>query len=295
MSDFDFTVYLSNRNSKDIYKDNTVTAFTNNINPPIILDDSYKWEVALTSCLLGYEPFPLNNYIKKSFKITITTDKVINIRENSALKRDIDTVTIDYPSHLFFNKTPEKIYKDIIEYIRLKINKAASYVRNFLGIHDDHIILTTRTSKTIMSSGPFTNLIKLTMDLNKNMQNLLGLNDSKYTLFEKNTNSSGIPKTIIGNKRISLHAEQPTYIMIYSDIIQPSRFGSQFINVLDIVPFGSSISIDRKLNKISYKNLNKNIINDISILIQDPTFNLMENESDDCMISIHFRKKKPFI
>ena len=111
MSDFDFTVYLSNRNSKNIYKDNTVTAFTNNINPPIILDDSYKWEVAFTSCLLGYESFPLNTYIKISFKMTITTDRVINIRENSELKRDSNTVTVDFPSHLFFNKTPEKYTK----------------------------------------------------------------------------------------------------------------------------------------------------------------------------------------
>ena len=31
MSDFEFTAYLSNRNSKDIYKDNTVQSFTNNI------------------------------------------------------------------------------------------------------------------------------------------------------------------------------------------------------------------------------------------------------------------------
>ena len=82
--------------------------------------------------------------------------------------------------------------------------------------------------------------------------------------------------------------------MLYSDIIQPTRFGSQFINVLDIVPFGSSISIDRKLNKISYKTLNKNIINDISIIIQDPTFRIMENESQDCVLSLHFRKKKTF-
>ena len=112
---------------------------------------------------------------------------------------------------------------------------------------------------------------------------------------KKNPNASGMPKTIIGNKRISLHAEEPTYIMIYSDIIQPSRFGSQFNNILDIVPFGTTISIDRKLNQISYKNLNKSIINDISILIQDPTFKLMENESENCVLSLHFRKKKPYI
>ena len=102
MSDFDFTVYLSNRNSKNIYKDNTVNSFTNNINPPIILDESYKWEVALTSCLLGYEHLPLNTFIKTKFTITITTEKFIYTRENSELKRDSNTVTVDFPSHLFF-------------------------------------------------------------------------------------------------------------------------------------------------------------------------------------------------
>ena len=294
MSSYDFTVYLSNRN-KDIYKDNTVQSFTNNINPPIILDDSSTWEVALTSCLLGYEQLPFNTFIKKKFTIDITTSKIISIRDNSEFKRESNLTTIEFQSDLFFNKSPEKIYKDIIEFIRIKLNKSAAYVRNYISIHDGHIVLILRTSKSIISSGPFTNLTKLTMNLNKHMQQFLGLNDSKYTLFEVDTSSSGIPKTIISSKKISLKVEEPNYIMIYSDIIQPSRFGSQFINILDIVPFGTTISIDRKLNQISYKNLNKSIINDISILIQDPTFKLMENESENCVLSLHFRKKKPYI
>lgn len=292
MSDFEFTAYLSNRNSKDIYKDNTVQSFTNNINPPIVLDGN--WEVALVSCILGFEPLPVNNFLKKRFNITLTLN-TIKILENSEIKQNGITVDVDFSSHLFFHTTPEKIYKHIIEFTRLKLKKPSSFVEHFIGMHEGHIVLTLRTSKSIIKSGPFSNLSSLTINFNKNMQKILGLLDSDYTLYEADINLSGVPKILIGKKKISLHDEEPTYIMLYSDIIQPTRFGSQFINVLDIVPFGSSISIDRKLNKISYKTLNKNIINDISIIIQDPTFRIMENESQDCVLSLHFRKKKPFL
>ena len=84
----------------------------------------------------------------------------------------------------------------------------------------------------------------------------------------------------------------PNYIMVYSDIIEPSRFGQQFINLLDILPFDqNSFSLDRKLNNLCYKNINKNVINDISIVIQDPNFNIMKNFSQDCIVTIHFKKK----
>lgn len=295
MSDIDFTVYVSPKNSKDIYKDNTIQSFTNNINPPIILDTSFNWEIGLTSCLLGFEQLPFNTHINKSFRITIYTEYVIHIEENSEIKRDSNAVTINLPSHLFFNKKPEKIYQQIIEFTRSKWSKSTEFVQNFLGIHDGHIVLTLRTSKSIIKNGALKNLTLITMKLNKHMQKLLGLNESEYTLFKRDPNSSGIPQTIIGDKEIQIEQKEPSYIMIYTDIIQPSRFGNQFINILDIVPFGSSVSIDRKLNKITYKNLNKNIINDISIVIQDPTFNLMENESEDCVLALHFRRKKTFI
>lgn len=291
MSDIDFTVYVSPKNSKDIYKDNTIQTFTNNINPPIVLDTSFNWEIGLTSCLLGFEQLPFNTHINKNFKITIITENVIHIEENSEIKRDSNAVTVNLPSHLFFHKTPEKIYQHIVEFTRAKWNKSSEFVQNFLGVHDGHIVLTLRTTKTIINSGAFKNLTLITMKLNKNMQKLLGLNESEYTLFKRDSNSTGMPKTIIGNKQIKIEEKEPSYIMIYTDIIQPSRFGNQFINILDIVPFGTSTSIDRKLNKITYKNINKNIINDISILIQDPTFKLMENESEDCVLALHFRRK----
>ena len=188
-------------------------------------------------------------------------------------------------------KNLNPIYEYIIEYTRLQLNKPTSFVQNFIGIHQGHIVLTTRTSKSIINTGPLKDLILMTMRLNRNMQNLLGLNESEYTLFERNPTSSGIPKTLIGNKQINIENKEPNYIMIYTDIVQPSRFGSQFINILDIIPFDSSMSVDRKLNRITYKNINRNVINDISILIQDPTFKLMENESEDCVLALHFRRK----
>ena len=42
------------------------------------------------------------------------------------------------------------------------------------------------------------------MKLNKHMQKLLGLNESEYTLFKRDPNSSGIPQTIIGDKEIQI-------------------------------------------------------------------------------------------
>ena len=122
------------------------------------------------------------------------------------------------------------------------------------------------------------------------------MEDSYYKLYSINPLSDGKGRLLIGNKPIQLGMIHPNYIMIYSDIIEPSRFGNQFINILDILPFdNNNFSLDRKLNNSCYKTANKDIINSISILIQDPNFDIIQNYFQDCIITIHFRKKKQYI
>ena len=149
----------------------------------------------------------------------------------------------------------------------------------------------------MVKHGNLKNTISMSIFMNKNMQNLLGFEDSEYKIFFIDPGKKdGKGKLIIGNTIIKLGISHPNYIMVYSDIIEPSRFGQQFINLLDILPFDqNNFSLDRKLNNLCYKNVNKNIINDISIIIQDPSFNIMENFSQDCIVTIHFREKKQYI
>ena len=289
-----FIVYLSNRNSKKIYEENSCSRFTNDIIPPIVFDTAYKWEVGLISCILPFKDFESNKIMNDIYTFSIQIEFFKTDVINSSLERTIKTYDLNLPAHLFIQKNPKEIYQILIKYLDQKTGSDYNqdFLTFFFGYHKSCFTLTIQNSKSMLRNGNLENVLSISLNINRNMQTLLGLEDSYYKLYGINPLSDGKGRLLIGNKPIQLGMIHPNYIMIYSDIIEPSRFGNQFINILDILPFdNNNFSLDRKLNKLCYKTVNKDIINSISIVIQDPNFNIMKNYSQDCIITIHFRKK----
>ena len=118
------------------------------------------------------------------------------------------------------------------------------------------------------------------------------MDNQVYTVYEITPSINEILiNTIIGNKKISILPTPTPFIVIYTDIIEPVRYGSQNLQILDILPFGETRLHERKLNNLSYKTLSKNNIGDISIQIQNSSFKLLNNYSESIILCLHFRKK----
>ena len=285
-----FTVYLSSRNSIDIYPFNRVSSFTNKIVPPIELNSSPdNYEVSLNSCILpflGYSKILENENFKAIWHIVKQVDD-----SNGNKKIITQTEHITFTVKQIINLPPTQIYKKFVE--SSKSTTELKYVEQMLEIYNNHLALTSRYVSKIITRGIWANILKISLILNKNMQILFGFDDAHYVLFEADSQYENMPmsRTIFANKEINLNIQEPNFILVYCDIVEPSRFGNQYLNILDILPLGKSISLDRKHSKLSWKTLNKSIINEISIIIQDPNFDILTNYSENIIVSLNFRKK----
>ena len=285
-----FTVYLTSRNSLEEYPFNKVSAFTNKIVPPIELTASPdNYEVSLSSCILpfnGYSKILENENFKAMWEIT---KQVIDSNGNKKIVTHLEHISFSVKQ--IINLSPSQIYKKFIE--SSKTTHELKYVEQMLEIYNNHLALTSRFVSKIIPRGVWANILKISLIFNKNTKILFGFDDSHYILFHADSQYDNMPmtRTIFANKEINLNIEEPNFILVYCDIIEPSRFGNQYLNLLDILPLGKSISLDRKHTKLSWKTLNKSIINEISIIIQDPNFDILTNYSENIILSLNFRKK----
>ena len=135
-------------------------------------------------------------------------------------------------------------------------------------------------------------VLSLKINFNNDAKNLFGFDTDTFILFEVKEESA--LNKFVGNKKINLNISHPNFILVYTDIVTTTQYGSQQISLLDVLPFGESYSNDRKNNVISYKNLKSTTIIDISIILTDPSHNILQIYSEDCVICLHFRKKDIF-
>ena len=289
----DFNIYLSNLNSIEKYIENTPSKFTNDIIPPIQLNPPTEWEVALKSCLLpfqGYNSKFLTD--KKIYQLAwVVTEK--KPTGNEIIKA---TYKVSLGISQILESKPEIILKKIIAESELASRK--DFFTSILNVYQGYLILTGRYNTTPKSMGSFKNIISIVLVMNSNVQSLFGLDSSNYSLYKVNPDvdnlapsSRNIMKLFTGNKKIGVELTPSPHIKIYTDIIKPVNYGTQNLQLLDILPFGSSKNIERKVNELCYRSLNSNDIKSISIIIHDSANNILENYTENMILSLHFRKK----
>ena len=132
-------------------------------------------------------------------------------------------------------------------------------------------------------------LLFLEITFNEHSKKIFGFDNNTFILY--NVQDTPIINKFIGNNKNSLNITHPNVILVYTDIVTTTQYGSQNISVLDVLPFGESFSNNRKNNIITYKNLSTNTINDISIILTDPTHDILNTYSEECVICLHFRKE----
>ena len=310
-----FNILLSNRQSIDKYPTNSISQFVNTIHPPIKFKNSQNWEVGIQSVLLPYKWISsdiISIPEKASFTFEIiklkqstnsniptTHPNVINVGTGTLADKALYLIKIDTDELIGLSSI--QIYNKIIQTI-IKTEKASNklpkigikLLKQLFTYGFQKILLANRIHNKISNIGVYKDLIKLNFYPDTFTKNILGLSENVYTLFDINDDleSSQKDKYIAGNKNIDLNFNITNYIYIYSDIIKAIRYGSQFIQILDVLPLGKNFDIiERKLTNIIYHTVALDSINEIAIKITDSSHELLVNFAEEMIINLHFRKK----
>ena len=279
----DYHVYLCNTLDGKQYNKNNISAFTNVLKPPLIFQDSNTWEVGLKSCILPFQSYSNTSSNNQIFEIII----IITKQESNGIKTYSHKLSFNHK--LFINKKPEKIIKIIIDQME-KIS-GLKFFSYFVNTQADHITITRLHVSEMSTQGTYSNIRSIAIILDSEGQNMFGLNSQRYFLYSVTNDGRDLSDTILGDKPINFNVTAPPYIALYTDIIQPVKFGSYNLQILDILPFGESKNPERKNNELTYKTVCKNIIEDISIFTHNSSYNPLENHAESVIICLHFRKR----
>lgn len=244
-----FYVYLNSIGNILEYPENTVSNFTNLIQPNINLNGTFS--VGLEN-IFFQENFYTGNKNDTLFQIDIRI-----LYYKNKIIRGSDSISYT-PSINFSSKTVDSIVTFI-----------DSDLRSFL--HTQKII--NKSHKMLLARSPITGSVVINeiQPLNNNnfkydkivvkwkfalmIAHVLGLDNNNIELINpKPTRYPSLPLTV-------------SNIFVYSDIIESSRMGDRQTNILDILPIGNTFS--KNMSSIIYKTVKYQNISNISISLKD--------------------------
>ena len=313
MEDSEFQIYLSSKNSLDKYYANSASEFTNYFYPPIIFENITQWKVALRSLIMPYRISDLIESIKNpiDYIFSFTVTKINNEYDPSSnIVNDTGTALYDINRRLVVLKSTQLIQKDSKEILTLIKNDVihgkatqpgqkprpaaltSAQFETFFFVSEKKLILNKILTRKVSSGGIWKDIVKIEFNINKNGQNLLGLQENWYDLFLANDANIGNKKiTIVSEKNVDMVSHRPNYVHAYTDIIEPIRYGSTNVNLLDVLPVSEDNRIvERKLSELIYHRIQKNNINDVSIKITNDKHEILKNHSEDVVVCLHFKK-----
>ena len=260
-----FVIHLASNGSRAYSLENTADVFTNQLQNPIHLDINEEYEIAL---------------------VNIQTPKILNI-----ISKKDDDCRIDLYKH------DEKT-----------IIKIAHFIPS-MDITGNDIYMVEK-----MINKDFKDFIKKTFNLDLKGQFKFRRDHNRFTLKWKVEDEANGKYCIVLGARLAhvlgfpsntyipingeLDAPAPTnsngdiqYMVVYSDIVKPSHFAEQEVNVLDI--FSVGMDGNRGFHNIIYKPLNTHRISSISIKLTDQAGRSLSFPRDSVSTcSLHIRKKR---
>ena len=277
-------VYLCNTLNLEKFKTNNVNKFTNILKPPLIFEENTVWEVALRSCLLPFKGYQEKPHTNDILEIALIIEK----RERNIVNKYQYRISISYKT--LINKKPDRILRIIIDQLEKIAN--LKVFSQLLSLQVDNLIISRIISSKLKTNGIFANIYSISILFDNKTQDIFGLDSQMYHLYSFNNEITRDEiNTIVGSKTINFEIKPSPYIIIYTDIIQPISLASNNTSILDVLPFGDSRTAERKYSDLKYIPVNKNIIEDISIYIQNSGFKMLENHAETCILCLHFREK----
>ena len=274
----DFYIYLSSEANKGEFKNNNPSSFTNIIRPTIQLQDSYD---------VGVENI-------------IFSPKVKNIVKNDdRYKIDLSfLITNGDENHESLAKFTYVPTKDIISQNLQDVVAFLNYdFKKFLLANE----VIEDSFAPIFAYDYIKRIVRWTPVRWSPNYNLFQLNSDSHTLYTANWKFSSLMCSVLGVLQPEQNVHTPVcevtptipnlieYIFLYSDIVRPSNFGGQTVNLLDIIPMKTTYS--KCGAKTLYKTISKLIIDGISMKLTDKNGDMIKFQDDvNIVIVLHFKK-----
>ena len=257
------TLYLSSSGSKNLFPENTCSKFINRLSTLIILDSNTNYEVGLVSDL-----YPDRYYAiiagDDTYNIFIYTVQMNNKISKLEVKLNKNVMAGN------MKKIIKIVNDNLVQYL-----KSVGYYDffSFYFFKDDEVLIKwneeEEKSEFVFKfgdnedSGVETDVQEIYVKMNEGLAYILGFrSDTDYTIYSKTDNFGNILSSIPPSPKCGLD-----YICLYTDIIHPTNFGGQLVNILDC--FTHDNGGNKGIHSTVYKPLNTHVIDEISMIITD--------------------------
>ena len=275
------TIYVSSSACKNIYINNTATRFTNRLSSPITLNSHIEYEMGLVSIL-----YPSQYYA------------IANGDEGISIKVFIKLNHGEFKIHTHEYRCNKNILagdmKNIIEILNEDlITEARVYFHSHYNeyIKDNTVLYwdknEKRTALQYVKGTSFKNgeVMKISIKLSHKISKLLGFrSDVQYDIYGEQNNKDLIA-TSIPSPSGGLE-----YVYVYCDIVHPSPFGGQIVNILDCFTFENGVT--KGIHNTVYKPIKTNFLDEIAIILTNQNgegIHFSDESSVTCVL--HIRPK----
>ena len=278
------TIYLTSTGSLDIFPENNACKFINRLASPINLDPNYDYEIGLVSILYPNDYYAI---IGHQYKNSISF--ITQLKGNKGLSRF---------TYVIQNNILAGDIKNLIQVINneLILRLAIYYDRNYTTLFPTNKILfwDTYTKKTGITYTGIPHSIKISkgdvqnvsIRFGEEIANVLGFrSDTEYEIYGTQDDKTKTLSQITVNDKCGVE-----YMYLYTDIIQPTNFGNQLVNILDCFTFDQGNN--KGIHNTLYKPLNTPYIDQISIMITDQKGRAINFKQDTTLTCVlHIRPK----
>ena len=282
----DHHIYLCNIGNRDIYPENVPGQFENRLNPPLQLDPSKEYEVAMINCLY---PKHYHGITKGDYKSRIELWGTLKTPSGGWEQHHITTYI---PTSDMDVNNLHQLLETLNLGMLAKFEKALGarlkhYLSKGLDMFHydeklDRVRLTVYAGDCVSDDA----FCELTLRLGSKIAEILGMMDSiEHKLFQtkmvKHYTIAPYPPRRDGGVDFAL---------FYTDCVSPTRFGGESVNLLEAMSMTGTGGSD--LHRVNYKPLSKTYLDAIAIKVTDQVGRPIGFDSRSSMaVVLHIRSK----
>ena len=222
----DHIIYLTSSGSKDLFPENNPAKFINRLSTPLILDSNVDYEVGLVSILYPdqyYAILPNND----TYNITLTTI------QKGIKKARFQVKIAKYILAGDIKKLIKVVNSNLIQYMEAYYHDFFPHLfskgDNILRWNSNEQKVEIISKKGDPGNRATIDFLEISIKINQGLASILGFRSDKvYTIYTKQQNTTVHMGLVPPSPRCGVD-----YIYLYTDIIQPSNFGGQLVNILD--------------------------------------------------------------